>query len=101
MEALRMAKRIDDNQREIVKTLRSLGASVQILSDVGKGCPDIIVGIFGINFLIEIKNGKKPPSAQRLTEKEQLFFDSWKGQVCIIKSPDEAINFINSHQKAA
>ncbi len=91
-----MARRVDANQPEIVKTLRQLGGTVQILSDVGKGCPDIILGIFNHNWLIEIKDGQKPPSGQRLTEHEQRFFDSWKGQVCVIKSVDEAINFVNN-----
>lgn len=94
-----MPKRIDDNQREIVKTFRGLGASVQILSDLGKGCPDLLIGIFGKNYLIEVKNGNKPPSGQRLTEKEQIFFDGWKGQVCMIKSIAEAISFINNITK--
>lgn len=94
-----MAKRTDENQKEIVSIFRSLGASVQVLSDLGKGCPDIVIGIFGKNYLVEIKNGKKPPSGQRLTEAEQVFFDSWKGQVCIIKSLDEAVNFINNITK--
>jgi hypothetical protein len=89
-----MPKRVDENQKLIVKTFRELCASVQVLSALGKGCPDILVGIFGKNFLIEIKNGKKPPSAQRLTEDETYFHESWKGQVCIIKSVDEAVNFI-------
>lgn len=54
-----MARRIDENQPEIVKTFRQLGASVLILSNLGKGCPDICCGIFGKNYLFEIKNGKK------------------------------------------
>lgn len=89
------ARRTDANQREIVDTFRKLGASVQILSDVGKGCPDLAVGIFGINLLVEVKDGNKPPSKQRLTEHEQAFFDAWKGQVCIIKSHDEVVRLIN------
>lgn len=89
-----MAKRTDANQKEIVRTFRQCGASVQILSDVGKGCPDLVVGTHGKNYLIEIKDGSKPPSGQRLTEHEQVFHDGWKGQVCIIKSIDEAIAFI-------
>jgi Holliday junction resolvase len=93
-----MPRRTDANQREIVKTFRDLGASVQILSDVGKGCPDIVVGIFGKNFLIEIKDGKKCPSAQKLTEMEYVFFQYWKGQVSIIKSSQEVVEFINNLQ---
>lgn len=91
-----MAKRVDANQKEIVSTFRALGASVQILSDLGKGCPDLVVGIFGKNYLIEVKNGKKPLSGQKLTEPEEKFFKAWKGQVCIIKSTDEVINFMHN-----
>ena len=94
-----MPKRIDANQREIVKILRNLGASVQILSAVGKGCPDLLIGMFGKNFLVEVKNGKLPPSSQRLTEHEEKFFSEWKGQVYIIKSMDEVVNFVNSLNK--
>ena len=93
-----MAKRTDANQTEIVKTFRSLGASVLILSSVGKGCPDLMVGIFGRNFLVEVKDGKKPPSGRKLTEHEQLFFDGWKGQVCVVKSPDEAISLLQCNK---
>lgn len=91
-----MAKRTDANQREIVAALRKCGASVFILSEVGKGCPDLLIGLCGKNYLGEVKDGAKPPSGQRLTEKEQLFFDSWKGQVCILKSLEDVFHFINS-----
>lgn len=36
------AKRIDENQPRIVANLRRIGATVQVLSMVGKGCPDIL-----------------------------------------------------------
>jgi len=91
-----MPRRVDANQKEIVKTFRDLGASVFILSAVGKGCPDILVGIFGNNYLIEIKDGNKAPSAQKLTEHEEIFFNTWKGQVCVLKSNEEVIKFIRS-----
>ena len=91
--------RIDENQNEIVKVLRKLGASVLILSSVGKGCPDILVGVSDNkghkhNILVEIKDGKKSPSQRKLTEDEQKFFDNWKGQVSVITSVTEAILLI-------
>lgn len=89
-----MAKRVDGNQKEIVEAFREMGVSVQILSDLGKGCPDLVAGFRGVNYLIEVKNGDKPPSAQKLTPQEQEFFDSWQGQVCIINSVEQAILFI-------
>lgn len=90
------AHRIDENQNAIVKTFRKLGASVLILSEVGKGCPDILIGMTDVNgrkanILIEIKDGKKCPSQQRLTEAERKFFDKWKGDICVITNVDEAI----------
>lgn len=86
-----MAKRTDANQTEIVETFRAMGATVQIISMIGKGCPDIIVGFQGVNYLIEIKDGQKLKGQQKLTDHEQMFFAKWRGQVCIIKSVDEAI----------
>lgn len=91
-----MAKRTDANQKVIVQAFRDMGATVQVLSDVGKGCPDVIVGIFGINLLVEIKDGEKPLSQQKLSQKEKEFHEKWKGQVCIINSVDEAFNLIRS-----
>lgn len=94
-----MAKRIDANQGVIVRAFRDMGASVQILSSVGKGCPDLIVGVFGINLLVEIKDGDKPPSQRKLTEHEKHFHESWKGQVCIIQSVDDAFMLIKEMNK--
>ena len=33
--------RVDQNQKDIVEGLRSVGASVEILSNVGGGVPDL------------------------------------------------------------
>ena len=58
---MRHAKsRVDDNQQAIVQGLRAAGCTVQSLADIGKGCPDIIVGLRSRNFLLEIKDGSKP-----------------------------------------
>lgn len=89
-----VAKRIDANQREIVKGLRICGMSVLVLSSVGKGCPDILVGAFGKNVLMEIKDGKKPPSARKLTEHEEKFAECWKGNVSIVHSLGEALRAV-------
>ena len=85
------AKRTDDNQTEIVNGLRQVGATVQILSAVGEGCPDILVGIFGRNYVMEIKNPDQPKSAQALTAKEAIWHNEWKGQKSIVRNIDEAL----------
>lgn len=88
-----MPKRADANQPEIVKAFRGFGYTVQHLHTVGKGCPDILVGKFGLNFLIEIKDGDKMPSQQKLTPDEEQWHSLWRGQVDIIKNKEDVFKF--------
>lgn len=87
--------RVDANQPEIVKVFRKMGCSVLHLHTVGKGCPDLLVGIQGKNLLVEIKDGSVKPSDRKLTKDEEKFHLQWSGQVCIIESRDDAINLIS------
>lgn len=83
----------DANHGEISEVFRSLGFTVLDISAVGGGCPDIVVGRRGYNWLIEIKDGSKPPSARKRTVDELTFAVHWNGQVKVISSRDEAIKF--------
>jgi len=87
---MRKAK-VDANQREIVAVLRGAGATVELLHAVGKGCPDLCVGYRGQNYLMEIKDGSKPPSAQKLTPQQELWHRDWRGQSVIVNSPEAAL----------
>jgi hypothetical protein len=91
---MRRAARVDANQPEIVAALRQVGASVQHLHHVGQGCPDILVGFQGINYLMEIKDGSKPPSRRRLTKDEADWFAQWNGQASIVENVDDALRVI-------
>lgn len=90
-----IAKKIDANQNLIVQTFRNRGLSVLIMSDLGKGAPDIAVGTNGLTFFFEIKDGAKPLSAQKLTEAEQRFAENWHGHYGIIRSVDDVHYFID------
>ena len=81
-------RRIDANQKQIVKVLEQVGCSVLSLADKGHGTPDLLVGFRGQNFLIEVKNGNG-----KLTEDQQKFFNLWKGQVMIVRDAEDVINF--------
>ena len=85
------AYRVDKNQKDIVIALRDAGYSVQHLHSVGSGCPDILVGINGINVLIEIKEGDG-----KLTAAQIVFHSSWKGQIAIARDKEEAIRIVNA-----
>lgn len=90
------AAKVDANQSEIVAALRSVGATVQPLHTVGKGCPDIVAGFRGSNYFLEIKDGKKPPSARALTSDQVEWHGGWKGQVVVVKTVDEALQAIGA-----
>lgn len=88
------AKRVDANQKEIVEAFRDKGLSVLIMSNLGKGAPDIAVGTNGMTFFFEIKDGRKPLSAQKLTLREREFFDNWHGHIEILRSIEDVYKFI-------
>ena len=85
------AARVDANQAEIVAALRQVGCSVQPLHMVGKGCPDLLVGRSGLNVLIEVKDGSKPPSERKLTPDQCIWHDNWRGQVTVVCNVHEAL----------
>lgn len=89
---MRLAAKTDRNQQEIVKAFRQIGASVQVLSAVGKGCPDILVGWRNRCYLVEIKDGEKPPSARQLTADQVRWHASWAGNVIIATSVEDAVS---------
>ena len=82
--------RIDDNQKQIVRSLRDKGVSVSITSATGKGFPDLVCGYKGKNILLELKDGAKPLSAQSLTPEQRIWHYDWKGQIAVVNSPEAA-----------
>jgi hypothetical protein len=95
------AARIDANQPDIVAALRKAGCTVQPLHAVGDGVPDLLVGRDGRNYLIEVKDGRKPPSSRRLTPVQKRWHNgddkkrpAWAGQVAIANNVDEALRIV-------
>ena len=97
---MRRAARIDANQPEIVAALRGVGAAVQPLHTVGKGCPDLLVSHRMKTFLIEIKDGAKPPSARRLTQDQIEWHDAWRDTVHIVETVADALRVIGMEHHA-
>ena len=90
---MKIAK-IDANQPEIVQALRKAGCTVQTLAAVGKGVPDLLVGLRGSNFLLEIKDGKRPPSQKKLTDDQVAWHKAWGGSVTVVENPDQALRAV-------
>jgi len=78
-------KRTDANQQEVMDYLRKEGFTVWDTHELGGGFPDIVVGCEDGNVLVEIKQ-----PGGKLNEKEQNFFDTWKGYKTIAYSGEDA-----------
>lgn len=91
---MRRAARVDDNHAAIVHTLRTCGAAVQSLADVGQGVPDLLVSWKGQNLLIEVKDGRKAPSQRRLTAAQLAWHSAWPGVVYVVECPEDALEVL-------
>ncbi|HVQ52894.1 MAG TPA: hypothetical protein VMS92_22895 [Mycobacterium sp.] len=91
---MRLRCATDANQADIVAALRAVGCSVQILAAVGKGCPDLLVSRSGVNYLLEVKDGSKPPSERKLTPDQVEWHRGRRGQVCVVTSVNEALRAV-------
>ena len=79
--------KVDANQQAIIEALKAAGASVLDLSGVER--PNIIAGYRGINILV-ITAGR----GSRLTLVEREFIASWRGQVGVVSSVEEALELL-------
>jgi Holliday junction resolvase len=68
-------KKVDKNQKDVVKALRDYGADVFLLHTVGGGIPDLLVCYEEQTILMEVKDGED----KKLTPQQVTLFDNWKG----------------------
>lgn len=87
---MRRAAKVDDNQKKIMQTLRRHGCTVSSTASEGKGFPDLVVGHRGVNALVEVKDGSKKPSEQKLTKDQEKFHAEWDGWIVTIHNEEEA-----------
>ena len=86
-----MRHRADANQGEIVKALESIGCTVY---KIGRPV-DLVVGRQSRNWLIDCKS-----RTGKLTPFQKVFFETWKGQVRICRTPEEAIKLVQDSYKS-
>jgi hypothetical protein len=84
--------RKDANHDAVVKALEARGAEVQSLASLGGGVADLLVcpypGLRAL-YLLEIKDGKKPPSRIVLTADQIAWHKRFP--VYVVNSPEEAV----------
>lgn len=92
----RRAAKIDANHADIVRALRAAGCSVQSLAAIGQGCPDILVGrAYSKWWLMELKDGRKPPSHRQLTPDQIEWIGAWRGpKVHVVESVEQALEVV-------
>jgi hypothetical protein len=89
--------RKDANQKSIEDELRARGMSVV---DIHNGpIADLLVGFQGINYLFEIKDPAKSPSRRRLSDKQQEDHESWRGQLNVIETVEDALKIVYKESK--
>lgn len=98
---MRRAARVDANQADIVNALVDVGASVQSLSAVGVGVPDLLVGWRSQNFMLEIKNPNVPKRDQRLTEAQRNFHRVWRGSIHQVHTVEQALAVLGVIESAS
>ena len=89
MSVHRYSAKRDANEPEIIKALTQAGASVQKLSD--SGVPDLLVGLRGKTFLLEIKAGRNGLNDVQKTWHNEF----WRGEPpIIVRSIGEAFHAV-------
>lgn len=89
------AKKIDANQTQVVSALRAAGAVVHSLAACGNGIPDLLVAFRGQTLLMEIKDGEKVKSKQKLRPLQVLFHKDWTGgPLSVVDGPEAALREI-------
>ena len=92
---MRLAARRDANETQIVSALEACGAFVKKINDGGTF--DLLVWYRGHTLLLEVKDGRKSPSARELSPAEQKFHDSWPGDnLHIVLSSEDALALLKA-----
>lgn len=92
---MRLAARTDANHSQIVAALEAVGATVQSLASIGRGCPDLLVGYKQKTVLIEVKDGSKAPSRRKLTDDQLQWHAKWQGgPLAIVDSVESALRIL-------
>ena len=88
-------KKVDKNQKDVVKALRDYGAQVYLLHTQGGGIPDLMVCYNDQTILMEVKDGED----KKLTPQQITLFANWiGGPLFRVNSVQESIDVLKSYE---
>ena len=92
-----MRHRTDSLQEAVIRELELAGWSVQSLSQVGNGVPDLLVATpAGETFLIEVK-----ARGRELSERQRRWQSRWKGKVEVVHNLEELARIVGEQTEDA
>jgi hypothetical protein len=96
---MRREHKIDENQPDIVLAFQGAGCSVQSLAPVGLGCPDLLVGCRGVDFLVEVKNPDRAKGGKDYDGKTLRIQSEWRARwlgrrVEVVSTRAEALSLV-------
>ena len=96
---MRRVARVDANHKAVTEAFRAMGCSVTSTAQLGKGFPDLCVGVVGRNLLIEVKDSAKRPSARKLTPDQEEFKATWRGSILYVDNAREVLGIVNAMRR--
>ena len=96
---MRRAAKVDRNHGEIVGALEEAGAQVTSLATVGNCVADLLVSWNGAWSVLEVKDGKKVPSARQLTKLQKHWMSKQNAMVYVVTNPMEAMEALAAMRK--
>jgi hypothetical protein len=93
-------KKVDASQAVIVEAFTTIGATVLNLHSLGvKGAPDVLIGLYGRNWLFEIKTPERAKEHKAHREEQAAWRVKWHGQAHQVETFTQALEIIKSEME--
>lgn len=79
----RYARHTDENHRLVVNALRAMGCTVEPIQGA-TGTPDLLVGVFGLTELVEVKPMVGTTARRELRETQVEWHARWRGRKPVV-----------------
>lgn len=84
-----MRHRTDNNHKQVKAAFEKFGCAVLDLSQVGGGCPDLLVGCSGSDYLVEVKFDKG-----KISESQREFARRWPAPIYVCRTMEGVADLV-------